>query len=102
MRNIENLGLTAMEECVELAEALSKTMRFGVDGYVPGTYRTTNGQLVMQEFYHVQAMIEKLQEIGYLPILDESEISHIKQSKLNNVKTYQQISIERGLCDKVD
>lgn len=97
--SIENIAITAMEECGEITQAISKCLRFGPDGYYKDP-NATNGFLVMKEFYHLLAMVEELQEREYLPKLPPSIVDLITSDKLENVMKFQKLSEERGLMKK--
>lgn len=97
MKN-ENIAITAMEECSEVAQAISKVLRFGVNEYLSKEDKSTHGENVLYEFYQLQAVIEYLQHVGFLPKFNEQEIKMIKTHKITKMEKYQQISIDRGLC----
>ena len=53
MREIENLCVVAMEECAELQQALSKSLRFGFQNYNPNTPEKTNSVDILNEYYQL-------------------------------------------------
>lgn len=78
------------EECAEVIQAASKSIRFGVDSGYPGE-TTTNREDVVQEFYEVMAVIEMLQERGILPIWSEERIKLQKEAKKIRVENNKQL-----------
>lgn len=93
------LMVTAMEEASEIEQALSKSLRFGVEsgGEVLRHERVnTNGEHVMKEFYQLMATITMLQGLGVLPKLDDAQIKEIKADKRHKVKEYAKVSERMG------
>lgn len=92
INRIDNLFIVAMEECAEVAQACSKTMRFGVDSYHPDKGENElHVDEVMIEYYQLQSMIEELQKECILPVYDEERIKAIKEDKLNKVEKYYEL-----------
>lgn len=98
MKVNENLLVTAMEECAEVQQAISKCLRFGADNYRPDLLNTNKFDVVY-EYLQLTAMIEKLQSEGILPVVDVNDAIMIKAEKLDNVKKYQKVSEECGTLD---
>lgn len=95
----ENLMLVAMEEANELSKELSKSMRFGLDNYHPEKPDETNEVKLLTEFYQLVAMIEHLQDMGYISRFDEKEIDKIKIEKIQKVYYYMDVSKQFGFID---
>lgn len=98
----ENLLVTASEECAEISEAISKSLRFGLDNHHPNNEKLDNKNHIMREFYQLQAVIEELQYRGVLPTYDVSELCSIKAEKLRNIETYQKVSVCCGTMEPPD
>ena len=49
---------------------------------------TTNEDEFLTEYYQLQAVVEKLQETGFISNLSDKEIEEIKQKKINKVNYY--------------
>ena len=60
MTKNENLLVTLMEECAELQQAVSKALRFGMDGCRPGSPERNNEHDIMVEYYQLVAVMEML------------------------------------------
>lgn len=89
----ENLLVTASEECAEISEAISKSLRFSLDNHHPDNDKLDNKNHIVQEFYQLQTVIEELQYRGVLPTYDISQVCSIKAEKLRNIETYQKVSV---------
>ena len=98
MKVNENLLVTAMEECAEVQQAISKCLRFGLDNYNPDT-KVKNKIDVVCEFWQLVAVIEKLQNDGVLPTFSLTAVKQIKEDKLKNVEKYQEMSVGFGTLD---
>lgn len=90
MTGNENLLLTVMEECAEISEDVSKSLRFGVGQKFNSAM--TNGEKVMKEYYQLIAVVEMLQDNGVLPVFSEDFIATVKDKKKENVKLWQTVS----------
>lgn len=77
-----------IEEASEISKASTKALTFGINNHNPLTPETTNGDDIMIEFYHLDAMIEMLQKEGVLPILSKEEEIRIKKVKKIKVNSY--------------
>jgi NTP pyrophosphatase (non-canonical NTP hydrolase) len=100
MKRHENLFLTVMEECDEVSQAVSKSLRFGLDNHHPES-DTTNAYDIMKEYYQLTALITYLQKVDYLPILDDDKIESIMEDKMKNVFKYQEVSFKEGTLDSI-
>ena len=93
---IDNLFIVAEEECVEIAHALSKSLRFGSNNHAPDDCFNTNGDQVMTEFYQLQEVILMLQEKGVLPTYAEKKQQEIRDRKRQKVRKWQKYSQKIG------
>lgn len=96
MNKTENLLTTAGEECAEIQQAISKSLRFGLYNHNPETLNKKNVDDIMIEFYQLCAVIQYSQECGILPIFMREQITEIKNNKIDNIKRYQKLSEELG------
>ncbi len=94
MNQLENLIVTASEECSEIQQALSKALRFGLTNHHPDRPYQNNADEIIIEYYELSALITKLQESGNLPVPSDSEIAEIMQKKIANVAKWQEISFD--------
>ena len=92
MNSEEYLLIVAMEESAELAQEISKGLRFGMDNYhpdainqMPNTYR------IIHEFYQLQSVIRRLQETGTLPSVSGDMAANLWSDKTNKVERYAEI-----------
>lgn len=92
MREIENLCIVAMEECAELQQALSKSLRFGFDNYNPDTPEKTNKVDVLNEYYQLVGVMEMLIDSGWVGRFSQENIEAIKQKKRCMVSDYKELS----------
>ena len=92
MNKIENISVTVMEECAEIQQAVSKTLRFGHDSCNPLTPDTNNAQSILIEYYQLQAMMELLfSETGLDKYFTADEVSKIKTDKTDKFLRYQEM-----------
>ncbi|WP_206459350.1 hypothetical protein [Anaerovorax sp. IOR16] len=96
MNKVENLLTTMSEECAEIQQAISKSLRFGFNNYNPQTPNKTNVDDIMVEFYQLCAVFELLQDNKVLPILSDNIILTIKNSKKEKIVQYQKLSTDIG------
>ena len=99
MNKTENILTTALEECAEVQQAISKAMRFGMNAHHPMKPDHTNALDILTEYYQLQAVMELLQKDNILPVLPEDKITSIKQHKLEAMRQYQNISVLNGCLD---
>jgi hypothetical protein len=83
----ENLLVTVSEECSEISEAVSKTLRFG---------GPVNAYGIMYEFYQLCAMIEMCQDNGILLAMTDEDRDAIMSEKKQKVRMYQEVSRKNG------
>lgn len=99
MKNVENLLVTASEECAEIQQYISKALRFGLDNHHPDD-KITNADNILSEFYQLCAIIEHLQSIKQLPTWDNKIVEEVKKLKMENIIKWQKVSKECGLLGK--
>lgn len=92
MKEQEYLMIVAMEECAEVQQALSKSLRFGLEDTHPETPELSNEKQVLIEFYQLCATIEMLQKKQILQTLPVSEIDRIKSQKIKKVAHFMKYS----------
>jgi NTP pyrophosphatase (non-canonical NTP hydrolase) len=81
----EEIMLICQEECAEVAQAISKVFRFGVDGEHLGA---TNRERLEEEIGDLMCMIEMMTEEG---IVDASVIAKAAQAKRQKLKNWSNI-----------
>lgn len=92
MREIENLCIVAMEECAELQQALSKSLRFGFENYNPDTPEKMNKVDILNEYYQLVGVMEMLINSGEVGHFPQENIEAIKQKKRCMVSDYKELS----------
>lgn len=92
MREIENLCVVAMEECAELQQALSKSLRFGFDNYNPDTPEKTNKADILNEYYQLMGVMEMLIDSGEIGRFSQEDIDSVKWKKRCKVSDYKELS----------
>lgn len=92
----ENLLVTAMEECAEIQQSISKALRFGMRNHHPDIPDESNGDHIVLEYYQLCAVMDMLQKYNLVPILDRDQVSKIKNEKLDKVTEYLNISKNLG------
>ena len=65
MNRHEHIATTAAEECAEVAQRISKALRFGWHEVQPGQ-PLNNGERIVEEFHDLYAMLEWLQDEGLI------------------------------------
>lgn len=83
----KNMLIVAMEESAEITQACSKAIRFGLVSRHPSKKKTHNHEILI-EYYHLQAIIEKLQNDKSLPVYTEGHIKNIKENKIAKMEKY--------------
>ena len=92
----ENILLTIMEECSEVQQAVSKVLRFGAHNYHPGRPGTENWYEVLEEYYHLVAVVEYAQAFGIFPSLGKNESDLIKITKVAKMEKWLAVSKAEG------
>jgi hypothetical protein len=81
----EHLLTTLSEECAETSQAISKALRFGIDGRYPDG--RTNIEEIEIEVNHILAMIELLNEVR-VPIGFKDDLISQKKKKVKEFFDY--------------
>jgi len=81
MTKRENLLTCLAEECAEVAQRVSKALRFGLDEIQPGQ-TLTNAERIAQELNDLVAVAELLEECGAVPRNQTIADIERKKSKL--------------------
>ena len=99
----ENLFVTAMEECAEIQQAISKILRFGKNNYHPNDpNKETNEHQFLKEYYQLKAVVNMLLSNGVLSDLTKDEILDIISNKCQNVSNFQQLSMRLGTINDLE
>jgi len=86
---IDSLYDCVMEECAEIIQAITKSLRFGFDNINPQSQeRQTNEEHLLEEYYQLISVIELLQLNKGLKQLTDLEIEKIKLKKQDKVIKY--------------
>lgn len=96
MTKNENLLVTLMEECAELQQAVSKALRFGMDGCRPVNTERNNERDIMFEYYQLVSVMEMLISGNVLHEFSVADEALVKIQKKINVARYQEISESAG------
>lgn len=86
MTESEHLLVILMEECNEVAQRVSKALRFGLNEIQPG-HTLTNAQRISVELTDLYAVREMLLEQGLIPELDPIAITE-KKAKVETFMNY--------------
>lgn len=90
MNKVEYLLVCLMEECAELQQAASKSLRFSPNGVnCEDVNAPTNAEVLLTEFLHVAAIMQELQDAGVVPPIhnifsDSKGIMTVKKCRLDN------------------
>jgi len=96
MTKNEYLMTVAMEECAEIQQAISKSLRFGLDNCHPNDSSITNGDQIVIEFAQLWGVITMLGEAGVLPHFSATSLGEIARAKKGKVAKYMELSRELG------
>lgn len=100
MKEVENLCVVAMEECAELQQALSKSLRFGFRNYNPETPEKDNAIDILNEYYQLMGVMEMLIDSGEIGHFKAEDIEYVKQSKRCKVSDYKELSKVIGAVEE--
>ena len=89
----------AVEECGEVAQRITKCMRFGLDETQTG-HEKTNKQRVYYEFCDLLGVLEMLDEEGIIPRPTDEDIQMMKALKKEKIEKYLKYSKEQGTLTK--
>jgi hypothetical protein len=96
MNRTEHIATTAAEECNEVAQRISKALRFGWQEVQPGQ-PLNNGERIVQEFHDLFTMLDWLMREGMiderLSLVPNPEIARAKREK---VEKFMAISRDQG------
>lgn len=95
MNRAEHLLSILAEECAEVAQRVSKVLRFGPEETEPGKPQT-NADRVMAEYHDLQAAIAMLQDEGVLPVVRNGVVVERILAKRAKVEQYLAYSSECG------
>lgn len=102
MKNTENLCVIVMEECAELAKAVSKALRFGFNSPKDPDTENGNGNSILTEYYELNAVMEMLMETGILKPFPQDLIDFIKADKKTRVLHYTDLSKVIGTIEDAE
>lgn len=86
--NVDEYLLTkAMEECCEVAQAISKALIFGLDDKHPAKGNVPNRQLIAAEMDDLEGIKEMLRERKLIPPSSQARIG-LKQAKVRRWMRY--------------
>lgn len=101
MNRTEHLLQSLSEEGVEVAKAVSKALKFGLqDGY-PGM-PTTNAQDIVTEAQEFIAVLEILEDEGIVEKLPDHEKEDIKKAKKERLSTWMGYAREKGTLEDME
>ena len=95
MNRREHLLTILAEECAEVAQRVSKALRFGIDEVEPGQ-PSTNGARVTLEILDLLVVNEMLAETESLAPITENAVSRHANAKRGKIEKYLAYSKERG------
>jgi hypothetical protein len=95
MNKDEHIMATAAEEAVEVAQRITKALRFGLTEVQPGQ-PFTNAERILEEYHDLHAMMEWMADRGLIPgDLLPSTAKAIR--KVQKVEKFMGISREQGV-----
>lgn len=78
----KNLLIGLIGECGKITQYCSKAVKFGLFDHHPNKDKT-NGEEILNRYYHLQAIIETLQHERVLPTYSKDYINTIKRNTIN-------------------
>lgn len=101
MLNADEYLLTCLsEECAECAKEAAKVMRFGPECYDPSDpEKKRNVDRLIEEYYHIQAVMELLDNVALLTLPSVEEARQIISKKQIKVNDYRRISKNLGRAE---
>lgn len=91
----EHLLICVAEECNEVAQRVSKALRFGLTEVQAGQDRT-NAERIMDEFIDLTVVLAMLAAAGHLN-MDPSNMEPKLKAKVAKVEKYMTIAREQGM-----
>jgi hypothetical protein len=92
----EYLLTVAGEEAVEVAQRVSKALRFGLTEVQPGQ-SLNNAERIVEEFHQLYAMLDWLQREGAIPDrIDIAPDQVTMRQKRDKVQRFMAISVKEG------
>lgn len=91
MTRTDHLLTCLAEECMEVAQRVTKALRFGLEEVQPGQ-DLTNAERICQEFQDLIAVYSMLGGSGVLPFPDEAQA----KKKLEKVEKFLAYSDQQG------
>lgn len=102
MTREELLLLQVMEECSEVAQAISKRLRFGKDHVWPTVVGTSTDRIT-QEIIDLCSVIMMCEDEGILPSISElPDVLDRIQAKMDRVEKYLLISKQEGCLHETE
>ncbi len=102
MTRQEHLLTILSEECAEVAQRVSKALRFGLKEVEPGQ-KYTNAARISQELFDLRAVAEMLEKCGALESVRYSTVLRLVEKKKAKVPKYLAYSSQCGtLAEKVE
>jgi hypothetical protein len=95
MNRKEHLLTIAAEECGEVAQRLTKILRFGIFETQPGQDKDNNYRFY-QELADLEATVELLEKEGILIYPGEDMMLKWKQKKVENIEHFLEYSKTQG------
>lgn len=104
MLNVDEYLLVCLSEecaeCAECAKEADKTLRFGPEAYDPSDpEKKRNIDRLIEEYYHIQAVMELLDNVALLTLPSAEEARQIMSLKQIKVNDYRRISKNLGLAE---
>lgn len=99
MTENEHLLSCLAEECAEVAQRVSKVLRFGLDEVQPGQ-ELNNAQRLAGELIDLQAVLIMLQDRGIIPYPLVSNPDDAIAKKIAKVHKYMDLARELGTLEK--
>ncbi len=98
MNREEHLLTITAEECGEVAQRLTKILRFGVFETQPGNERDNNSRFY-QELADLLAMVEMLEDEGITAKINPVLMTQWKMNKKKKVEHFLEYSKEQGTLE---
>lgn len=95
MTRQEHLLTILSEECSEVAQRVSKALRFSLNEIQPGQ-NLTNAERIKEEFFDLVAVMQMLHDEGAMTDWSDERITFHTQAKRIQVEKYLVLSKEKG------